>query len=71
MFCKATLGEDAEGGFVFLGEGEGWWFDFFGYFRWGHMGARRNGRLPRSRFLSYTILLLSYDWIGQISRLPH
>ena len=22
MFCKATLGEDAEGGFVFLGAGE-------------------------------------------------
>ena len=36
MFCKATLGEDAEGGFVFLGGGEGvvsvWrgsqWVDF-------------------------------------------
>ncbi len=31
MFCKATLGEDAEGGFVFLGGGEG----VVSAWRWG------------------------------------
>ena len=31
MFCKATLGEDAEGGFVFLGAGKAGGLIFLGF----------------------------------------